>query len=106
MTAFDELCALRWPDGVRCPSCGAGSPYRLDRRGCFNCSSPSCRKQFSPVTGTLFAYRKMPAAKYVQAIHAFPRHTRLADFHRELGVTYRTAFKLWHTLKATGGRLA
>lgn len=105
MTALDELCAMRWPDGVQCPRCGSGNPYRHRNRPIFGCSSPPCRKQFSVTTGTAYGYRKLPPERLLQAFRVFPRCRGPADLMRALNVEYRSAHTLWMRLKGTGGRL-
>src|SRR5437879_2651233 len=43
---------IRWPDGVRCPSCKSEKISRIVARNQFDCDS--CRYQFSVLSGTIF----------------------------------------------------
>ena len=65
---FEYIEKMRWPDGiVRCPVCGndkiskverkAGSKNR--RKWFYLCSEKTCYNQFSPTSGTLFAFHKL-----------------------------------------------
>lgn len=103
--AFQRLCELRWPEGMCCPHCGSEAVYGVATRERFKCADPVCAKQFSPTTGTVFGYRKLSAEKYVEAIDLFPECKSASDMQRRLGVNYRTAHKLWHGLRSTGGKL-
>lgn len=104
--AFQRLCDLRWPGGASCPGCGGQRVYLFSTRGRFKCASGSCGKQFSPTTGTVFKYHKLPVESLVRAVEIFPSCRSAADMQRGLAVNYRTAFKLWCDLKTTGGKLA
>src|SRR5262244_1016014 len=49
---------LRWPDGFECPACGGHRHSLVKTRGLFQCST--CRRQTSPIAGTIFAATKLP----------------------------------------------
>src|SRR5271163_4010386 len=57
---------LRWPDGFECPACGGHAHSLVKTRGLFQCST--CRRQTSPIAGTIFAATKLPLRIW------FPRH--------------------------------
>lgn len=101
--AFETLCDLRWPDGVECPWCGHRKVYRQWSRFGFKCAS--CRRQFTPTSGTIFKSRKMPFEQYVNAITAFPQCDGPHHMCRILECDYRTAFNIFHALKTTDGKL-
>jgi transposase-like protein len=106
MSALDILAALRWPNGVECPHCGSRRYYSHDRRAIFGCAEPSCRKQFSPTTGTDFHHRKLSPEKLALVFEAFRQCAGPSDLMRAVGVEYKTAHDLWQRLSTTGGRLA
>ncbi len=105
MTAFERLCEMRWPEGIRCPYCGHDKVYPVYARTVFTCASKLCRRQFSPYTGTIFSHPKMPAEQYIDAIDAFPNCTGPKDMQAALEVDYRTAHKIYRALQTTGGKL-
>jgi hypothetical protein len=53
-TSVAFVAALRWPNGVECPRCGAGpdATYRLSTRALWKCRG--CKKQFSVKVGSIF----------------------------------------------------
>ena len=51
---------IRWPDGVRCPTCGSKVVYFLESRRVWQCKAHHVKQQFSAKVGTVFeglAYR-------------------------------------------------
>ena len=56
---------LRWPEGFRCPVCGARQePWRLSE-GRLRC--PACRRKVSVLAGTIFADTKLPLSTWFAA---------------------------------------
>jgi ribosomal protein L37AE/L43A len=50
--------ASRWPNGFECPLCRGQAYSEVTTRGLFQCSA--CRRQTSPIAGTLFASTHVP----------------------------------------------
>lgn len=48
----------RWPDGPICPKCGSDKHYATKKAGVYRCGSPTCRKDFTVMTGTAFCDRQ------------------------------------------------
>jgi len=115
-TAFrneDEAIALlesiRWPNGAACPHCGGADPYRLTpksttktrvQKGLWKCSQ--CRKKFTVKVGTVFESSHIPVSKWLMAIHllcASKKGMSAHQFHRMLGMTYRSAWFMAHRLR-------
>lgn len=103
---YDKLVALRWPDGIRCQHCGSKRYYDYRKLKLFRCAEPSCRKNFSPTTGTVFQWRKLSPRQLLEAIDTFPLCSNASQFGRALGIEHRSAHYLWRRLTATGGKLA
>lgn len=116
--AIRLLESLRWPDGVACPHCGGADPYRLTpgaptgkraaRKGLWKCRA--CRKQFTVKVGTIFESSHIPVSKWLLAIHllcASKKGMSAHQFHRTLGMTYRSAWfmamRLRHAMASDGG---
>jgi len=105
----------RWPEGPVCPHCGAmkkiykltpkappaPNPARRDdrkrtlRKGVWKCGA--CRKQFTVTVGTIFEHSHIPLDKWLLAVHLLctsKKGSTANDLHRELGVTYKSAWFL------------
>ena len=91
----------RWPDGFRCPCCGAAAHcvLRTKRRKTFQCNL--CHHQTSLIAGSVFEGTKLPLTVWFMAIYLISEaktgHSALA-LKRELGVSYPTAWLLHHKL--------
>ena len=48
------LAASRWPDGVKCPTCGSAEVRFLATRRIWECKSKHPKRQFSVKVGTVF----------------------------------------------------
>jgi len=61
-----------------------------------------CRSDFTPTSGTLFAYHKLSIRKYLAAIVVFVNAVKgisALQLGRDLDVSYKTAFVLAHKLR-------
>ena len=98
--AYLEL--LRWPDGVRCPRCDAGTGIsRIERRRQFDCDS--CGYQFSVRVGTVFHGSHLPLWKWFLAVYVMSESKKgvsANQLKRTLGVSYKTAWYLCHRIRA------
>ena len=68
--ATEEACRqyleqLRWPDGFRCPACGADHGWRTGR-GLWFCAR--CSRQTSATAGTIFESTRKPLRMWFQAM--------------------------------------
>ena len=70
---FDEVMALRWPQGAVCPHCGAkdvinrgkdGVEAEFQRYGC-----KGCGKRFDDLTGTVFEGHHQPLKAWVLCLY-------------------------------------
>src|SRR5205814_1084454 len=59
--------ASRWPKGFECPACGSQTYCELATRGLFQCSA--CRRQTSPIAGTIFASTHVPLRLWFRAMY-------------------------------------
>ncbi|CAM3264408.1 DDE transposase [Sphingomonas antarctica] len=114
--AREHLEALRWPDGAYCPHCGAFAVKRLPeqrgratkahpdgavRKGIYQCNA--CRQQFSVTVGTVFERSKVPLHKWLLATRLLCSSKKgysAHQMHRDLGVTYKTAWFMEHRIRA------
>lgn len=91
----------RWPDGFRCPCCGASTHCVLRgmSRKRFQCNA--CHHQTSLIAGTLFQGTKLKLTVWFLAIYLISQaKTGLSALalKRQLGVSYPTAWLLHHKL--------
>ena len=93
--------AARWPHGPICPRCRTTErkPYATKKLGVYRCASPTCRKDFTVMTGTVMERSHAKLTQWAAAFHlgasskkGFSAH----QLHRELGCAYNTAWFLHH----------
>ena len=92
--------ALRWPDGFWCPACGGREHGMVTTRGLFQCTA--CRRQTSPIAGTIFASTKLPLRIWFRAMYHLTQSKQgisSIELGRRLGVTQTTAWMVKHKLK-------
>lgn len=92
----DFFHAVRWPEGICCPSCGSGGAYRLSlttvQRRRYKCKA--CRRQFSVTKGTILEGSKLSLADWVRTLRllcATPDGLTITELQRELKVSYAAA---------------
>jgi transposase-like protein len=94
------LFQLRWPDGFRCPRCGATRAWQMGRSR-WLCGD--CRYQASVTAGTLFQDSHVPLTTWFRAIwYVTSQKTGVSalGLQRVLGLgSYRTAWALLHKLR-------
>jgi len=105
--AREYLESIRWPKGPFCPHCGTTkAPMKLEgkshRPGLYKCSENECRKQFTVTVGTVFERSKVPLNKWLMAVHLMcssKKGISAHKVHRNLGVTYKTAWFMCHRIR-------
>jgi transposase-like protein len=107
--ARQALEAVRWPDGPICPHCGNSDQEKLaliegqiksHRPGLRYCVE--CKGQFTVTVGTVFERSKIPLSKWWTAAHMMNSNKNgvsAHEIHRNLGVTYKTAWFMMHRLR-------
>jgi transposase-like protein len=91
--------ATRWPKGPICPKCGSAKHYATKKPGTYRCAAPTCRKDFTVMTGSVMERSHAKLTQWAAAFHlaasgkkGFSAH----QLHRELGCQYNTAWFLHH----------
>ena len=102
-----HLEAQRWPDGPLCPHCGNADPDRIramrgksHRAGVYQCNE--CLKPFTVTVGTVFERSKIPLHTWLYATHllcASKKGMSAHQLHRTIGVTYKTAWFMFHRIR-------
>jgi transposase-like protein len=107
--AREALEALRWPEGPICPHCNNSDPERIakvegkkqtHRKGLYYCAE--CKGQFTVTVGTVFERSKVPLTKWWMAAHLMnsgKNGVSAHEIHRQIGVTYKTAWFMMHRLR-------
>lgn len=101
---------VRWPDGVRCPTCGNDKISRVERQNpgknkrtsLYTCLEPSCQQQFSATSGTMFHDSHLPLHKWFLAVALMvdaKKGMSANQMKRHLKVSYRTAWYLAHRIR-------
>lgn len=103
-TARDWYESQVWPNGPQCPKCGTSNvqsniKHKSMTHRCRECEGKS---RFSVRTGTLLQSSKLPYRTWVIAIYLFTtgiKGTSSMKLHRDLKVTYKTAWHLSHRMR-------
>jgi transposase-like protein len=105
--AREALEAELWPNGVICRHCGNADQAKIakmqgksHRPGLYYCNE--CKDQFTVTVGTVLERSKIPLTKWLMAAHMIntgKNGVSAHEIHRNLGVTYKTAWFMMHRLR-------
>lgn len=87
--------AWRWPEGFVCPKCGGREHCVTSKRRLFQCNA--CRRQTSPMAGTIFNSTKLPLTTWFRAMYLITQTKQgisSIELGRRLGTTQTTAWKI------------
>lgn len=95
----------RWPEGIFCSFCGKVTKhYKDSKRQSYTCDL--CGHHVHPMAGTIFEKSVTPLTQWFYAIFLLS-HTRCGisakQLQRELGVTYKTAWRMFHQIRSLLG---
>jgi transposase-like protein len=93
------LATWRWREGFRCAQCGHGGHCQLEQRAVMQCNR--CKRQVSLTSGTVFAKTRLPLRTWFLAMYLLTQNKNgisALSLHRQLGVSYNTAWLLKHKL--------
>src|ERR1700704_591610 len=106
----DACCAYlvgrRWPEGVRCPRCGAVDVHSVSTKPwhwqCYSCSPESYR--FSHTVGTIFENTNKPLRDWFKVAHLMlvsKKGMSALQIMRYMGFgSYKTAWSMCHKIRA------
>jgi transposase-like protein len=104
---LEHLMALRFGKVIECPKCGnEGEFAKLKKLPAYAC--PTCGHHIHPMVGTPFERSHTPLQKWFYAMYLFTtsRHGVPAkELQRQLGVTYKTAWRMGHELRKYMGKV-
>jgi transposase-like protein len=91
--------AARWPNGPVCPHCKGEKHYATSKAGRYRCANPTCRRDYTVMTGTVMERSHAPLTSWAYAFivgadgkKGFSAHQLM----RQLGCQYNTAWFLHH----------
>ena len=99
---LETAVALRWPNGVHCPTCGRTDVRFIATRKMWECKEKHPRKQFSAKVGTIFEDSPLPLDKWFVAIWAVANcKNGISSYElaRSIGVTQKTAWHMLHRIR-------
>jgi len=98
---LDKLFKLRFGDITNCPSCHKEFNYRrITTRRSYQCKY--CYFQLYPTAGTPYEKTRTPLTYWFYAIYlmtATRNGVSAKELERQLGVTYKTAFRMAHKIR-------
>lgn len=107
----DDIACLEWlvqylyPQGIVCPKCNTATKhYRVSGRRSYVCSS--CRNHLYPLADTIFHKSRTPLTDWFHAIYIMSTNksgTSARQIQREIGVTYKTAWRMMHQIRIMMG---
>lgn len=98
---LEKIKRLKYPKGIHCISCKKVTQhYKVKNRTAYTCKV--CRSQIYPLKGTLFEKSSTPLRLWFYTMYLMTQ-TRAdisaKQLQRELGVTYKTAWRMYTGLK-------
>src|SRR5437763_512980 len=103
----------RWPDGVRCVTCGcdrisriASSSKKQTSRKLFQCLEETCKQQFTATSGTIFHDTHLPLTKWFLALALISESKKgmsANQISRALGISYKASWYLCHRIRKAMG---
>jgi transposase len=98
---LDFMRDMIYPDGIVCRTCERVTKHhRLNGRKAYSCGC--CGTHVYPLAGTIFEKSRTPLKSWFYAMHLIAS-TRCGisakQLERELGVTYKTAWRMFHQIR-------
>lgn len=102
---LDYMFKVRWPRGLTCPECGKhGSFHHIKGRRAYSCAW--CAKHVYPTAGTIFHKSSTSLHSWFFAIFlmsASKNGVAAKELQRQIGVTYKTAWRMNHEIRKLMG---
>jgi len=98
---LDYLKELTYPNGTKCPKCERESNfYHVKGRTAYACQF--CGHHVYPTAGTIFDKSTTPLKLWFYAVFIMSvtrSGVSAKQLERELGVTYKTAWRMFHSIR-------
>lgn len=101
-TCLAFMVEIRWPDGVKCPTCGRSDVRFLATRRLWECRATHPKRQFSAKVGTIFEDSQLGLDKWFAGIWLIANAKNgisSYEISRSLGVTQKTAWFMLHRIR-------
>ena len=98
----DYVVSRRWPNGVKCPVCGASVTTFLQKEQRYQCSKQHPKRKFTVKTGSIFEASPLSLEVWLTAmwlISSAKNGISSYEVHRALGVTQKTAWFLLQRIR-------
>jgi transposase-like protein len=99
---LEYLAAMRWENGVECPTCGRKDARYLANQRKWQCKSVHAKRQFSAKVGTILEDSPIPLDKWLTAMWMVANCKNGVsswEIHRAIGVTQKSAWFMLHRLR-------
>ena len=99
---LDLMVAIRWPDGVTCPTCASKEVTFLKTRRVWKCKNRHPKQQFSAKVGTIFEDSPISLDKWFTAMWLIANcKNGISSYEiaRDLHVTQKTAWFMDHRIR-------
>ncbi len=94
---LDWLLKYRYPNGITCKICGKVTKHHfVESRKSYSCQK--CGHHVHPTAGTIFEKSSTPMTSWFYAIYLITQTqpiTSVKQLEHELGVTYKTAWRMF-----------
>jgi len=100
--ALNTMVDLRWPNGVRCPTCGRSDVRFIKTRRMWECKEVHPKRQFSAKVGTIMEDSALGLDKWFSAIWMVANcKNGISSYEiaRDLGITQKSAWFLDHRIR-------
>lgn len=94
--ALDVFRCIRWSDGVYCPVCKSFEVYKrgyLNKTRIKRYSCKTCKKNFTDLTGTIFANKKLPLGEMFYIIMNLDKKS-IKHLAEELGHKWDSVYRI------------
>lgn len=99
---LDFMVGLRWPKGVRCPTCDSDDVGFIATRRVWQCKARHAKQQFSVKVGTIFEDSPIPFDKWLASIWMIANAKNGVssyEISRAVGVTQKSAWFMMHRIR-------
>lgn len=93
---------IRWPDGVKCPTCGREDASYLTKQRRWQCKSAHSHRQFSVKVGTIFEDSPVVLGKWLIVLWMEANSKNAISTYevgRAIGVSQKTAWFMLHRIR-------
>ena len=100
--SLQTMVDLRWPEGVRCPTCGRADVRFISTRRLWECKEKHPKRQFTAKVGTIFEDSPLGLDKWFSAIWMIANcknGVSSYEIHRAIGVTQKSAWFMLHRIR-------